>query len=731
MRKLIIAVGLLSLALAFPANASITLNKLAKQDWVRVTSPHVDIVTDAKPAVAKKMAQDLEQFRHFISLQIGETLYEGVPPLTILALSKRKNFKSLDLGEDIGGLFYHHIDGSFFIADATGYSTSDTHKSWGNHIVMHEFVHYAAQSKFGRHIYPLWFSEATAEYMATFRLIEKGNVASVGDTGIIRLRSYSLMNRFYTKYQKIDIEDLLKTRSRSKSWRDENSGKTNQDKKRTRSKFYARSVWAYHYLHSSMTLANQTAQYIDWLNEGKSVDSAFKLAYNGISYADMDQAMYKYITGPTHMRWKYPVGEGGIQFPETDIRLVKLDKAEAAKAIAKTVSRLNYKKTDEKHLLLDEALQLNPGDIELLYTKLLLRPAKNENSTQVNLDQILTEHPDNQSLQVLKGANLLKEAYRQFLVGAPNTQETIRSGRKTLRKVLKQDRYNARAYYALANLAENIAENNPTYLKEACIAAESVRLLHGDQPSHIFNELDCRVKLKQPETVTMLLRKYATVAPNKWIDTGYGRFVLEAFNLRAQALAKPVSSEKQKLTYDDGSYYKGSVHNNLPHGQGALAMQSGSVAEGNWVSGKLEGPATFTASNAYKYTGEFSDGTISGKGRIDYPKDQNFKSSEGEFLYAFEHGQHRFEYAKGMIIEGETHMGTSHGEQQVTLPNGSRSTEFFVNNRIRLTREDGSIYVAYLKNSGELKNKGLCYSPKDGTIENCTLSEPPLLASQP
>ena len=72
----------------------------------------------------------------------------------------------------------------------------------------------------------------------------------------------------------------------------------------------------------------------------------------------------------------------------------------------------------------------------------------------------------------------------------------------------------------------------------------------------------------------------------------------------------------QEITsnYFSQVYYKGTVHNNLPHGKGHLIYSNGNVYTGSFFEGRRDGHGSMTYRNGDNYTGNWSKGRYDGEG---------------------------------------------------------------------------------------------------------------------
>ena len=78
-----------------------------------------------------------------------------------------------------------------------------------------------------------------------------------------------------------------------------------------------------------------------------------------------------------------------------------------------------------------------------------------------------------------------------------------------------------------------------------------------------------------------------------------------------------ITTKKQKVIYEDGSYYEGEIKNDLRHGKGTFVFSKGGFYKGEWQNGKMEGfGILYYSSGKVAYEGEWLDDAFEGRGTI-------------------------------------------------------------------------------------------------------------------
>lgn len=755
---------LLLCLVATSSTAKMQVEKLVKANWIEVKSDNFIVITDAKPKLATLLVSDLERFRYFITETLGKDIVAS-KPLMILAISSNRNFKRLDLPEFWAGVFRTGLNGDFAIANISDYSKSQKNKNWGNQVLMHEYVHYAARNISSGTFYPLWYNEGVAEYLASFRMEDKGKFISIGSLDVIGQRLYDLRTPTGSSYEKVDVEDLFKTTSISMGWRRGDSSKQKRKDQKTSSKFYARAMITYHFLKSDAKLSRGLGVYLNLINQGKSVDYAFEKSF-GLTFEEMDDAIHEYVSGRFVKYVRFDVEKANIKLPEVTPSLKKLTKPEIYSYLTQTLLRISSYTYAEKDAFLSHAQQYTENDAaakiaEINYLRAshnIAAPSNIESLTELTkaqkkrlegfsrsqetlseeaandrLTTLRTSHPNNAGLISLQAYNKMDSTLRMLKVGHPKGTYEFKKLRNLARQAINLDGDNGRGYYVLGVASANSSESRPPYLQEAADALFSARLLLGVESlrSYLWDEVELQMLLGHPDQVLHLSRQYKTMRDNKWINHGYGRFFVEGHEARATPFQKQVSQEAGKIVFADGSIYEGEIKNDLPHGKGKLMLYFGGYSEGTWDKGFLVGQGRLTTSNDFTYTGNFVEGAMTGTGRVDWPEGSWIVYSEGEFLMGMEHGPHRYVELDGRIFDGPNWLGSYHGEITVLKDDEVQHTFTAFRGAIRTQVNDDLLFAGQITKQYEAHGKGSCYSQKEDRVWPCEFENGSLKTTEP
>ena len=146
-----------------------------------------------------------------------------------------------------------------------------------------------------------------------------------------------------------------------------------------------------------------------------------------------------------------------------------------------------------------------------------------------------------------------------------------------------------------------------------------------------------------------------------------------------------------KYIFDGGEVLEGEFRNNkFVNGSGVRVLKDGSVYEGTWVDGVMEGNGKYTNRNGTIHECLFVAGRINGHGRIMYKNGVLFEGEfhngagrkfgkvtgtegntyEGFMERGMYHGQGTYTYKSGANYEGEWKNGKRHGRGKETTAQG-------------------------------------------------------------
>jgi hypothetical protein len=139
------------------------------QTWIRVHTPHFDVISSADPKRTEEIARNFETLAAALS-RANSRFTTGATPTTVFVFAKRRDSQPyFDLLLDrertpATGIYVRHEDGGAMFVDA-GRRIERT--------AMHELVHDLMRQ--GQAVPPLWLEEGLAEYVAN-TIVQNGEV---------------------------------------------------------------------------------------------------------------------------------------------------------------------------------------------------------------------------------------------------------------------------------------------------------------------------------------------------------------------------------------------------------------------------------------------------------------------------------------------------------------------------------------------------------------------------
>lgn len=123
------------------------------------------------------------------------------------------------------------------------------------------------------------------------------------------------------------------------------------------------------------------------------------------------------------------------------------------------------------------------------------------------------------------------------------------------------------------------------------------------------------------------------------------------------------------ITWTDGSSYVGSWHSNYRHGKGVYTWADGAVYDGDWVEGRIEGKGKLSYPDGSCYDGEWKNDKWDGYGVYQWSDGTRY---EGEWKEDYRCGEGKLTYSDGSCYEGEWEDDMRNGYGVFTEADGTR-----------------------------------------------------------
>jgi tetratricopeptide (TPR) repeat protein len=150
----------------------------AKESWLKIKSKNFTVIGNAGEDNMRKLATNLEAFRHVLSLLFPNARIETPVPTTVLLFKSHDSFKPLK--PQYKGKIRDNVAGYFLSSDSVNYIAM-TSQAGGNDplaVIFHEYEHFVIRNNVPNA--PLWLNEGLAEFFSTFKTFDDDRKATVG-----------------------------------------------------------------------------------------------------------------------------------------------------------------------------------------------------------------------------------------------------------------------------------------------------------------------------------------------------------------------------------------------------------------------------------------------------------------------------------------------------------------------------------------------------------------------
>lgn len=196
-------------------------------------------------------------------------------------------------------------------------------------------------------------------------------------------------------------------------------------------------------------------------------------------------------------------------------------------------------------------------------------------------------------------------------------------------------------------------------------------------------------------------------------DSQYGELTPQYVPELSQVPA-PEDKTLQTVTdypYGDG-VYSGTVKDGKPHGRGKCTLPYGSVYEGEFVNGKIQGIGKMSG-KGYDYEGNFLNGRYSGHGKLSHSTGHIY---EGDFVDGLAEGVCKRIWPDGSVYEGEWKAHKRHGKGIYVKSDRQHYAQTYSNDKLLDSRLLGSADFSKLCPCGSGKMYKNCHIRKGKTI---------------
>lgn len=324
------------ISLLWLAGIPVAAQQKKAEPWVAVKSPHFTVFSNAGENQARKIADEMEQFRAAFKKVYTSARVDPGQPLVIFLLRDENSMKALlpEYWEDKknakpGGLFLPREEKNYIILRLNPGSDRPYHT------VYHEYVHLIMRLNYRS--LPVWLNEGVAEFWGNATL--RGRLVFLGDPD----ESYILLLR---ETKLLPLETLLTADHHSSFYREEN--------KKTVS--YAQSWALVHFFLVSDQVRQQKllGKFIEKIAGGMTDIEAARETFGDLKKLEKTLEAYMRQFSFNHLELKAPE-----DLDEKTYIARPVPPAESAALRGEFHAQMNRPK--EARALLEEALRLDPN----------------------------------------------------------------------------------------------------------------------------------------------------------------------------------------------------------------------------------------------------------------------------------------------------------------------------------------------------------------------------------
>jgi tetratricopeptide (TPR) repeat protein len=315
----------------------------AGDPWVKVTSAHFTLLTDAGEKEGRRVVDQFERMRWVFHALFRMANVDPAEPIVVLAAKNQKTFSTLEPAAylakgqmKLGGYFLHSTDRNYILLNL------DEQYEHAFASVYHEYTHV----QFSDELLPLWLNEGIAEFMQNTDI--NGKDVQLGQPSVDDIL-YLRQNRI------IPLPVLFKVDSNSPYYHEEQKG----------SVFYAESWALTHYLLMTdhQNHAHRVDDYIALTKQNVDPLTAAEKAFGDLK--QLEAALHSYIEAGQYK--EFVMSSAGAPIDESSYKIEALMQGQSDAARADVLASMG--RTDDAHTLLDAILKDDPNNAQAHETK--------------------------------------------------------------------------------------------------------------------------------------------------------------------------------------------------------------------------------------------------------------------------------------------------------------------------------------------------------------------------
>jgi tetratricopeptide (TPR) repeat protein len=373
----------IAISLALPINTATCSDQLPgeKESWIRVSTKHFSLISNASKRRALHVGQSLETLREVLGTTSGLKLYSPLET-QIFVFKNSASMNPYNLGADGEprswvGYFLSTADGNYVAIDLS--ASRDP-----NYIVYHEYLHYVMRNNIPE--IPLWLNEGLAEFYASFHVA--GGKAYIGQP----IREHLA---WLSHNPLIPLEELLSADSDSAVYNEEQKTGT----------FYAQSWALTHYLVASSEESNSRLKdLLTLIKRGIDSKTALTRAY-GVDLASLQKQLKQYVRSGSYGLYIHTPEE---PFNEEQAVAIPLERKDVLVQLGDLLAHQQAIPFSSAYAHLNAALELdeNLAEAYVVLAKLKLEDGQLSEAVEC-CERATALTPDNPRIYAIHGESLL------------------------------------------------------------------------------------------------------------------------------------------------------------------------------------------------------------------------------------------------------------------------------------------------------------------------------------
>jgi len=427
----------------------------AKETWTSVRSKNFLLIGNASDKEIRQVATRLEQFRDAFGLLFANAQITSPVPTTVIVFKSHDSYKPFKPHSYTAGYFQAGDDVNYITLTTERVANADDPFQ----TIFHEYVHLLVNNTLGS--VPVWFNEGLAEYYSTFNISEDRKVVlgRVEPSHVLFLRQQKLL----------PLGTLFAVDHSSPYYNEKDKANV----------FYAESWALVHYLvlGNNGKRNRQMGQFLNLLNAGKSIDAAFKEAFQ-TTYELLEKELREYIRGDS-----YPQQIATFKnklAAELEMQSAPISEAEAQAYLGDLL--LHSRRTDTEGYL-QKALALEPqlGMANASMGMLRAQQGRFEEARQF-LEKAVAANSQNYLAHYYYASAMSRQGMDGNNIVYSYAPETMERMRRELNKAIELAPQFAESYHLLAFI--NLVANDR--LDESIVLLKKALQLSPGKPEYIF-----------------------------------------------------------------------------------------------------------------------------------------------------------------------------------------------------------------------------------------------------